>query len=138
LVKRIQIHSDDRTKPVLTFVITGRVEKFATIEPQYIRLTGKAGSPLYAQVNITPEASHPFKIVSSRVKKGDFIRFSVKDRPAPDHQSYLLTVENTLDKKGRYFDTIFLKTTSPIHPELKISVFGNIMESDDVNAKGQQ
>jgi hypothetical protein len=120
---------------MLTFVISGLVEKFATITPEYVRLTGKAGAPLHARVNIIPEASHPFKIVSTRVKTGEYIRYSLKDQPTADPKSYLLTVENILGKKGRYFDTIYLKTTSPLHPELKISVYGNIIENNDSRKK---
>jgi hypothetical protein len=39
-----------------------------------------------------------------------------------------LTVENTKNKKGRFFDIIYLKTNSKIRPEIKISLYGNIKE----------
>ena len=135
LVKRIQVHTDDPANPVSIFTIIGLIEKFVTIDPQYVRLTGNAGAPLFAQVNIIPEASHPFKIISTRVKKGVHIRFTLDDPPAASNSGYLLTVENTMDRKGRYFDTIYLKTTSALHPELKIPVYGNIMEGEKIDSK---
>jgi hypothetical protein len=138
MTKRIQVHTNDPIKSMIPLVITGKVEKFATIKPQFVRLIGTAGAPLYAQVNIIPEANHPFKIVSTRAKKGDHIRFSLKDKPSQDPQGYLLTIENALGKKGRYFDKIYLKTTSAIHPELEISVYGNIKASDDQRSQDKQ
>jgi hypothetical protein len=45
-----------------------------------------------------------------------------------------VTVENLKQNKGRYMDTIFLKTTSKIQPTIKIPVYGNIYEATQKEA----
>jgi hypothetical protein len=42
------------------------------------------------------------------------------------HPRYLLKIRNTKTDKGRYFDTIWLKTDSKVLPEITIRVFGKI------------
>ena len=41
----------------------------------------------------------------------------------------MLTVENLKNEKGRYWDTIDVKTDSTIKPRITIHVFGNITDS---------
>jgi len=41
---------------------------------------------------------------------------------------YVLTVENRKKEKGRYFDTINLKTDSKYLPEIRISVSAGISD----------
>jgi len=38
----------------------------------------------------------------------------------------VLTVENLMETKGKYFDTINLKTDNPAKTEISIRVYGNI------------
>jgi hypothetical protein len=42
---------------------------------------------------------------------------------------YILTVENLKKDPGRYYDIILLKTDSLIKPELQLSVYGQILET---------
>ena len=65
--------------------------------------------------------------------EGEFISFRLDEVTGPEKKGYLLTVENTRKEKGRYRDTIVLKTTSKIRPELEIGVSGNIYEPRPAN-----
>ena len=79
-------------------------------------------------VKIIPEAKFPFKIVEVRAQKGKDIRLELK--PLKDHEQagYELIVENLKKTKGRYSDAIIIKTDSKVKPELKIHVYGDILD----------
>jgi hypothetical protein len=46
-----------------------------------------------------------------------------------------LIVENLKKAGGYYLDTIYLKTDSKIRPEIKIRVYGNILETHQKGKK---
>jgi hypothetical protein len=104
------------------------VIKFATIEPQYVRLYGAVGSAIKQSVTIIPEASYPFKIIDASAQSGRDIRFELKEETSPNTVRYVLTVENLKTEAGRYYDTIKLKTDSKVKPHIRISVYGRIMQ----------
>ena len=108
-------------------IITGFVEKFVTISPERIKLTGEPQTPIQSIVSITPEDKYPFKILEVTAKNGKNIRQSFQETEiSKGKKGYVLTVENTKKETGRYFDTITLKTDSKIQPEIDITVYGNI------------
>lgn len=79
-------------------------------------------------VKIVPEEKYPFKIVEAKAKNGRFIKYKMEEVISLKGTAYVLTVENLKKEKGRYYDAIYLKTTSKIRPEIKISVYGNIID----------
>jgi len=108
--------------------VTGKVERFATITPRAVRLNGLVGKTVRKSVKIIPQEKYPFTVTGVETKKGEFIRVKLDESKAPEKRGYLLTVENTKKEKGRYRDTILLKTTNTIRPKLEIGVWGNIYE----------
>ena len=79
-------------------------------------------------VKIIPEPKHPFKILEVRARNGKDIRFELKPISGQEQNGYELVVENLKKTKGRYSDTIILKTDSAVKPEIKIHVYGDILE----------
>jgi len=79
-------------------------------------------------VKIIPEAKYPFKIEEVRAQKGKDIRFELKPLKDQEQAGYELIVENLKITKGRYSDALFLKTDSKVKPELKIHVYGDILD----------
>ncbi len=132
--KNIQVETDDPQKQQLQLTISGTVEKFASIQPARLMLTGTAGQPLKASVSIVPEKNYPFKIIRVSAKKGDFIKVSPAggDTQA-DGAGYKIEVENLKADAGRYYDSIEIRTDSKIRPKLTVPVYGNIRE--DKSAK---
>lgn len=126
--KNIVLHTNETNNPRLTLTILGSVELFATITPRYVRLAGIAGQAIEGTVRIVPTEKYAFKILGARAKNGEHIHYTVK--PQNPGGGYLLTVENRLQAKGRYSDMIYLETDSPIQPEIKISLYGNIIEKE--------
>ena len=118
--------SNDPVRPSISLTITGEVEKLVTIRPQRVRLTGPAGESINALVKIIPEKKYAFKILEAKAKKGENIAVSLKVEKGSDGTGYVLIIENLKQDKGRYADTILLKTTSTIRSTIKIPVFGNI------------
>jgi len=126
LSKSIQVETNDPKKKSFNLMITGYVEKFATITPPRVSLLGEPGMPIKSSVRIIPEKKYPFKIQSVNIKEGVNIRHELKEETFKEGKGYLLTVENLQSNAGPYFDIITLKTDSPIRPEIQISVYGNI------------
>jgi len=89
-------------------------------------LTGKAGQTIKETVTLSPSPADPFTITEIRAEKGDHIRYEVLEIKQPDRLKYQLTIFNTKREPGWYIDKIFVKTTSRVTPEFKISVMGVI------------
>jgi hypothetical protein len=127
LKKTIKVETNDTRRPKFNLIVKGFVERFVTITPARIRLTGEPKTPIKTSVSIIPEKKYPFKILDVNAKKGKNIRQDLQEtKTSKGEKGYLLTVENLKKETGRYFDTIILKTDSKIQPEITISVYGNI------------
>ena len=124
--KTASVYTNDKKRPRTDLVITGKVEKFATILPKHVNLRGYAGDSLTAKVSIKPEAKYPFKIVKVHAKDGKNIKFQLDEVEGTANGAYELQVENLKQDTGRYVDMIFLDTDSKIRPQLSIRVYGNL------------
>ena len=122
--KTAGVYTNDKNRPRQDLVISGPVEKFATIRPQHVSLRGFTGDSIKGQVSIIPEKKYPFKILEARAKDGKNINFQLDEVKNSKGQAYELTVENLREKTGRYYDTIILKTDSKARPELNVRVYG--------------
>lgn len=114
--------------PSVALTLVGQVDIFANIEPQRLSLRGKAGETLSGKVTIARLPKYPFRIVDTRARTGSDIAF----RLAETSGGYELDVTSTRSLPGRAFDTILLKTDSPVKPELQVGVYLQII---DPNAK---
>ncbi len=124
--------------PHAKLIISGPVERFVTISPHMVRLTGDMGKSIRSTVRIIPEKKYPFSILSVKAKIGRNIRYSLekirkvsyKDKIEKRKKEYLLHVENIKKTAGMYRDFIILKTDSKIQPEIPIMVFARIINPD--------
>lgn len=129
--KTIEVFTNDPLHKQLDLVVTGPVERFATISTSLVRLIGPAGKPLMATVTIVPEKKYPFKVLEATAEKPENIAVKLESKPQSNQPAYLLTIENLKKDKGRYFDIIHLKTDSQIRPDIKIRVFGQILDAEN-------
>ena len=120
------VTTDDPKSPSVTLVISGFVEKFATITPQYVRLSGEVGREIRVPVSIIPEKKYDFNILEVNASKGKDIRYDLTEKEFPQGDGYQLMIESIKKEKGRYNDTITLKTDSTIRPFIKIRVYGRL------------
>jgi hypothetical protein len=124
--KNITVMTNDPVKSKLSLTITGEVEKLVTISSQRVRLIGPAGQQINASVIIIPEKRYAFKIIEAKAKDGKHIAVLIDEKKTPEGTGYVVTVQNLKKEKGRYVDTILLKTTSEFRPTIQIRVIGNI------------
>ena len=113
---------------MLYLTMMGHVEQFVDIVPRRAVLNGFAGSSIKATVKIIPNDKYPFTIKKNRTTHTKNIAFTLDETKSSEKREYVLTVENLHKTKGRYVDTIRLKTDSKIRPEIKIYVIGNILD----------
>ena len=127
VTKKVMVKTNAPDHSVFYLTVMGNVENFVTIVPKRVTLRGLAGHPIKATAKIIPEKKYPFKIKSVSVVNKRNIGVKLEKIQDAKTTSYLITVENRRKTKGRYFDTIKLKTDSKIRPEIKIYVIGNII-----------
>lgn len=128
LQKSARVETNDINNQFLPLIIEGQVEAFASINPRYLRLYGEVGKEISAKVSIIPSEKYGFTILEARAIKGEHISTKLEKFGDQKDQEYVLVVENTLKEKGRYNDTVRLKTDSKIRPVLFVKVYGNIFE----------
>jgi len=129
LNKSAVVYSNDPVKPRQTLILTGPVGVFATIIPKRVVLRGIAGQSIKGMVTIVPKEKYPFKITAAMARYGNQIQFKYEEIQNSDPTGYVLTIENLLTHKGRYADTIILKTDSRIRSEITIQVVGDIADA---------
>lgn len=114
--------------PLLQLTVIGNINNFVRIIPNRVTLRGFTGDPIVRTVKIIPEEKYPFKMVGDRTVHNKNFRYELEEAKRSDKTEYVLTVANLKKEKGRYFETIRLKTDSKIRPEIRIRVYGNILD----------
>ncbi len=132
LSKSATVYTNDKNRPRIELKISGNVDRFATITPESksIKLSGLPNQEIVSSAIIIPEPKYPFKILETKAAKGENIEFKLDTVKKDSGTEYVLTIKNLKKDKGRYFDTISLKTDSVLQPEIKLSVYGNISDPD--------
>jgi hypothetical protein len=128
LTKRITVNTDSPVTPLLNLTVIGNINNFVRIIPDRVILNGFIGDPIVRTVKIIPEENYPFKMVGDRTVRKKYIRYELEEANLAEKTEYVLTVANLKKQKGRYFETIRLKTDSKIRPEISIRVYGNILD----------
>ena len=100
--KTAGVYTNDKNRPLQDLVISGPVEKFATIRPKHVSLRGYAGDPIKGQVSIISEKKYPFKILDAGAQDGKNIKFQLDEVKKNNGLAYDLKVENLREKSGRY------------------------------------
>jgi len=122
------VKTDSPVTPLLDLTIVGNVNNFVRIIPNRVILNGFTGDSIERTVKIIPEEKYPFKMVGDRTVCKKYIRYELDEAKRSEKTEYVLTVANLKKEKGRYFETIRLKTDSKIRPEISIRVYGNILD----------
>lgn len=129
VVRTVTLLTSDPDTPQLTLIVSGRVDKTYSIDPEIVKLTGKANEHVAATVTIFPEEMYEFKVLGIRTKNDEYIECSFDEIVEDGRCGYLLTIQSKKKEKGLFFDKIFVDTDSTVVPELSIGVFGKIEAS---------
>lgn len=122
--KRITVRTNENVDTRHYLYMSGIVDHFASITPEYVHLTGLPGEPVQEQVTILPSEKYPFSIISTRARWGTNMIYDLV--PNPEGAGYILIVTNTKDVTGSYRDIIYLATDSTLKRELRVFVRGTI------------
>jgi len=123
--KSITVETNDPVRPTLFLHISGLVDRLYTISKENIHLRGKAGTEITQVLTVVPEEESPFRILNAEMKDGRYVALSWGEYRGKNGPGYRIRVTN-LREKGRYVDTIRLKTDSDLKPEIRVKVFGNV------------
>jgi len=137
LTKSIRVYTNDPKNEKITLHLTGKVKNFVTIKPSKVFLKGAVGEDISRTVTITPGEGETFKILKMNALKGQDFKYSLKDIEIDGKPAYELTVENTRETEGRYFDKIFIITDRTDQAPINIIVSGYIEKPKDVNPEAQ-
>ncbi len=121
------MYTNDPQHKTISLKVSGAVEKMVLIEPNVVRLTGKAHGEIAAVVKVTPTEKYPLIIKELTVKNEKTVGVTLVP-PGEEGAAWQIKVTNKQTRPGRYFDMITLVTDSTLQPEIRINVFGNILE----------
>jgi len=111
------------------------VDRVYTLSSRKVKLVGLLGEKLSQTVTLVPEENYPFSVTKLRAKRGKNIRFQLAEVTEADKRRFEVTIENTRDDIGPYFDTVYLTTDSEYVSEITINVFGNIQKPPEEKTK---
>jgi len=124
----IRLFTTNKIQKEIPIPVWGEImaPEIASIKPRRLALRGSAREPVKGSVKIIPNDKHPFSITEVKPRDGKNIKYDLKEVEESGKKVYILTVENLKKEKGRYYDTINLKTDSKYLPEMRISVSAGI------------
>ena len=124
----IRLFTTNKIQKEITIPVWGEImaPEIASIKPRRLALRGSAREPVKGSVKIIPNDKYPFSITEVKPRDGKNIKYDLKEVEESGKKVYILTVENLKKEKGRYYDTINLKTDSKYLPEMRISVSAGI------------
>ncbi len=133
LHKTIRAITNDPENNEIKLNISGKVSQLATIEPSRVNLTGYVGESITRTVKIIPEGKTAFNILKITPQLGTDISVSVNEKDESGQKVYELTVANTKQTEGRYYDKIIILTDQSDYPPLTIVVTGYIRPKPEEN-----
>ena len=124
----LRLFTTNKIQKEITIPVWGEImaPEIASIKPRRLALRGSAREPVKGSVKIIPNDKYPFSITEVKPRDGKNIKYDLKEVEESGKKVYVLTVENLKKEKGRYYDTINLKTDSKYLPEMRISVSAGI------------
>lgn len=124
----VRIRTNDPKKPERQVVLTGLVEKFANVKPERVRMEGRTGTAISAEIEIIPRAEYPFTIKSIRARSGEFITYGLTQRCSEVQKRCVIRIENHRTERGVYADALFIDTDSELRPTIPILITGIVLQ----------
>lgn len=120
------MHTDDPKNAVIELHLKGKVQKFATIEPERVNLQGLLGDTVSQTVTIIPETEVPFKILQVNAMKGTDFTHTLKETEIDGKKAYQLTVVSKKKTEGRFYDKIIILTDRSDYQPIMLIVSGEL------------
>ena len=87
--------------------MSGEIKNFVTLKPSKVFLRGIAGENISQTVSVIPGENEKFKILKTNALKGEDFKYALKETEMDGKPAYELTIENTRQTPGRYFDKLY-------------------------------
>jgi len=130
LSKAARVITNDPENEEIRLTISGRVEKFASIQPRRVNLRGAVDEEITRTVSIVPETEDGFKIIKVTALEGSEIAYDLKSVEVSGKSAYELTITNKKDVPGRYYERLVLLTDQSDHEPLTVIVTGHIYAAE--------
>jgi hypothetical protein len=125
--KRFHVTTNDPRTPSTQLIVTGKVNPIIHVTPPFVRIMGRTGRPLTAEVHLKPTAEHPFTILEAKMWQGREIGLEVQPLGQdPARDGYRLRVRNLQTAPGVYRDYIVIKTDLKEKSSLNVPVYVRI------------
>jgi hypothetical protein len=124
--KVVTVYSTDPATPVLALALTGEVVADLVVTPPALYL-GKIrrGEPAEGEVAIVSgRPGETFAVVAVE-QASPLLRTRLEPRPEGTGQRLVVSVDPTVPR-GRFHETLRLRTTSPREPVIAVPVFGSV------------
>ena len=122
---KIRVDTNDPKQEHLDLSVKGYVDPVIHVEPKKITLEGNAHENIEAELILTSDPRHHFKILSVTSKKGK-TSCSIEALNDPESSKYRLKVTNLSREKENYRDYLYIKTDSDVRSGISITVKGEI------------
>jgi len=123
--KQTKVFLNDPATPTVTLSLVGYAKPFIEIQPSHVvRLRGKAGEAVAAQVRFISHLPIPFEITGFTTDIPQLIQVNLK--PAEPGKVWVVEVKNQSASPGNYQGTITLNTNAARRPRLIMRVFGEL------------
>ncbi len=123
--KQTKVHLNDPATPVVTLSLVGYAKPFIEIQPSHVvRLRGRAGEAVGAQVRFISHLPIPFEITGFTTDIPQLIQVNLKaENPG---KVWVVEVKNLSAAPGNYQGSITLNTNAARRPRLIMRVFGEL------------
>jgi hypothetical protein len=121
------VFTNSVNRPETDLSITGQVEQFAQVIPNFLNLRGEPGEAVSQEVVITPAPKYPFSITGAKPEHPEKLKVKlIKNHPAAG--AWTLRVTNLEKNPGTYSTAVLLNTNNKARPEMKVRVVGRFIE----------
>lgn len=127
ITRKIKIYFNDKSGEPATLTVSANVSDVVTVTPPRVSFTGYTGEDLVSVVTITPMEQFPFKALSAEARFNNNISYELTEDVKDGRPVYLLTVSNTKENAGRYFDEIIIKTDNATVGDIAVRVNASIL-----------
>jgi len=107
------------------------VEKFVTITPKTINITGTTGQVYSGKTEIIPEEKYPFKVTGYKLNKGTNLSLDVKESVREGKTIYSVQVASGTEAAGNFYDKVLLNTDSQIKPVITVWVSVRLQKNQE-------
>ncbi len=124
--EKVVVKTNDPRRPDFRLILSGRVERFASIEPGFVYFKGEAKDVEAVELEVTPNSTAGFRITRIVAAKPHLFTAELVEPCDGENGSCRIRVTNRKKGAGTYVDVIKIMTDSRVQPSFVIVVRANL------------